>query len=77
MPIAASYYPRTPTRNGCPCNWGLSHCIARVRAVEIWAALLSLGKHGVVELIERTCRHAATFAEVFKKRGMTFAMTSS
>ncbi len=34
----------------------------RARGVEVWAALRSLGKSGVAELIERTCRHATRFA---------------
>jgi hypothetical protein len=41
----------------------------RARAVEIWAALRSLGKHGVAELIDRTCRHATTFAEGLRAKG--------
>ena len=46
----------------------MSRRVAR-RAVEIWAALRSLGKQGVAELIDRTCRHAITFAEGLRARG--------
>jgi glutamate/tyrosine decarboxylase-like PLP-dependent enzyme len=35
----------------------------RARGVEIWAALLSLGRNGLADLIERTCCYAARFAE--------------
>ncbi len=35
----------------------------RARGVEIWAALRSLGRAGVAEVFERTCRHAARFAQ--------------
>jgi glutamate/tyrosine decarboxylase-like PLP-dependent enzyme len=35
----------------------------RARGVEVWAALHSLGRTGLAELIERTCRHATRFAE--------------
>src|SRR2546426_4366622 len=35
----------------------------RARGVEVWAALRSLGRQGLADLIERTCRHAARFAE--------------
>jgi glutamate/tyrosine decarboxylase-like PLP-dependent enzyme len=35
----------------------------RARGVEVWAALRSLGRAGLAELIERTCRHAARFAD--------------
>jgi glutamate/tyrosine decarboxylase-like PLP-dependent enzyme len=35
----------------------------RARGIEIWAALLSLGRNGLADLIERTCCYAARFAE--------------
>jgi glutamate/tyrosine decarboxylase-like PLP-dependent enzyme len=35
----------------------------RARGVEIWAALRQLGREGLADLIERTCRHARRFAE--------------
>jgi glutamate/tyrosine decarboxylase-like PLP-dependent enzyme len=35
----------------------------RARGVEVWAALKSLGRAGLADLIERTCRHATRFAE--------------
>ncbi len=35
----------------------------RARGVEVWAALRSLGRSGVADLVERTCRYAARFAE--------------
>lgn len=41
----------------------------RARAVEIWAALRSLGKRGLAELIERNCRHAQRFATELHKAG--------
>ncbi|MDH4168067.1 MAG: pyridoxal-dependent decarboxylase [Acidimicrobiia bacterium] len=34
----------------------------RVRAVEVWAVLRTLGRSGVAELVERTCGHARTLA---------------
>jgi glutamate/tyrosine decarboxylase-like PLP-dependent enzyme len=34
----------------------------RARGAEVWAAIRSLGRSGVAELVERTCRHAARFA---------------
>lgn len=43
----------------------------RARGVEIWAALRSLGRSGVADLIERTCRHAARFAEGLRAAGFT------
>ena len=41
----------------------------RARGVEVWAALRSLGKKGLAELIERNCRQAAHFAEGLKAAG--------
>jgi glutamate/tyrosine decarboxylase-like PLP-dependent enzyme len=35
----------------------------RARGVEVWAALRSLGRSGLAELVERCCQHAARFAE--------------
>jgi glutamate/tyrosine decarboxylase-like PLP-dependent enzyme len=34
----------------------------RGRAFPVWAALRSLGRSGVAELVERLCHHASTFA---------------
>jgi glutamate/tyrosine decarboxylase-like PLP-dependent enzyme len=41
----------------------------RARGVEVWAALRSLGRQGLAELIERTCRHATRFAEGLRAAG--------
>jgi glutamate/tyrosine decarboxylase-like PLP-dependent enzyme len=41
----------------------------RARGVEIWAALRSLGRNGLAELIERNCRMAKRFAEGLKAAG--------
>ncbi|MGH9945044.1 MAG: aspartate aminotransferase family protein, partial [Pyrinomonadaceae bacterium] len=35
----------------------------RARGVEVWAALRSLGREGLADLIERNCRYAARFAD--------------
>jgi glutamate/tyrosine decarboxylase-like PLP-dependent enzyme len=35
----------------------------RARAIEVWAALRSLGRRGLAEMIERNCRLAARFAD--------------
>ena len=37
-------------------------CSRRMRGLEVWAALLSLGRDGLGELIERNCRSAERFA---------------
>ncbi len=41
----------------------------RARGVEIWAALRSLGRSGLGEMIERTCRHATRFAVGLSEAG--------
>jgi glutamate/tyrosine decarboxylase-like PLP-dependent enzyme len=41
----------------------------RARGLEVWAALKSLGRDGVTDLIERTCRYASRFAERFRDAG--------
>jgi glutamate/tyrosine decarboxylase-like PLP-dependent enzyme len=41
----------------------------RARGVELWAALASLGRTGLSDLIDRTCRHATRFAEGLRSAG--------
>ena len=49
-------------------KWG-PESSRRARAIEIWAALRSLGRRGVADLIERTCQHAKAFADGFGVAG--------
>src|SRR5262245_23586938 len=41
----------------------------RARGVEVWAALRSLGRAGLADMIERCCRHASRFAEGLRAAG--------
>jgi glutamate/tyrosine decarboxylase-like PLP-dependent enzyme len=41
----------------------------RARAIEVWAALRSLGRRGLAEMIERNCRHAVRFATALREAG--------
>jgi glutamate/tyrosine decarboxylase-like PLP-dependent enzyme len=41
----------------------------RARGVEVWAALRSLGRSGVADLVERTCRLATRFADGLRAAG--------
>jgi glutamate/tyrosine decarboxylase-like PLP-dependent enzyme len=41
----------------------------RARGVEVWAALRQLGRKGLADLIERTCRHATRFADGLRAAG--------
>jgi glutamate/tyrosine decarboxylase-like PLP-dependent enzyme len=41
----------------------------RARGIEVWAALRQLGRPGLADLIERTCRYAEQFAEGLRAAG--------
>jgi glutamate/tyrosine decarboxylase-like PLP-dependent enzyme len=41
----------------------------RARAVEVWAALRSLGRRGLAKMIERNCGHVEQFASELRKAG--------
>jgi len=41
----------------------------RARGIEVWAALKSLGRNGLAEMIERNCRLATRFAEGLSRAG--------
>ena len=67
MTITAEYLPtETPHRNPSDHTPELSR---RARGVEVWAALRTLGRTGVAEMIERTCRHARRFASGLASAG--------
>jgi glutamate/tyrosine decarboxylase-like PLP-dependent enzyme len=51
-----------------PCHF-VPELSRRARGFEIWAALRSLGKSGLVDLIERCCRHATRFADGLEQAG--------
>lgn len=66
MAITADYLPTSEFRNPSDFTPELSR---RARGVEVWAALRSLGRQGVRELIERNCRQARRFAEGLAEAG--------
>ncbi len=67
MAITAEYLPtESDHRNPADYTPELSR---RARGVEVWAALMSLGRSGVEDLIERTCRHAKRFADGLNSAG--------
>ena len=41
----------------------------RARGIEVWAALRSLGRSGLAEMVERGCQHAARFAQGLSAAG--------
>jgi glutamate/tyrosine decarboxylase-like PLP-dependent enzyme len=66
MAITADYLPTSAFRNPSDFTPELSR---RARGVEVWAALRSLGRQGVSELVERNCRQARRFAEGLETAG--------
>ncbi|MFO7169004.1 MAG: pyridoxal-dependent decarboxylase [Chloroflexota bacterium] len=67
MAVTAAYLPTAGApRNPSDYTPELSR---RARGVEVWAALRSLGRDGLAELIERCCRHARRFAAGFAEAG--------
>jgi len=61
MAITAEYLP-TESVHRNPSDY-VPELSRRARGVDIWAALRSLGRSGVAELIERNCRQARRFGE--------------
>ena len=67
MAITAEYLPTTtPQRNPSDYTPELSR---RARGVTVWAAMRSLGRSGLAELVERNCRQARRFAEALTDAG--------
>ena len=67
MAITAEYLPtETAQRNPSDYTPELSR---RARGVDIWAAMRSLGRSGISEMIERHCRQARRFADGLQKLG--------
>jgi glutamate/tyrosine decarboxylase-like PLP-dependent enzyme len=51
-----------------PCNY-VPEFSRRARGIELWAALASLGRAGLADLIERSCGLAARFADGLRRAG--------
>jgi glutamate/tyrosine decarboxylase-like PLP-dependent enzyme len=66
MAVTASYLPTPATRDAASYAPELSR---RARGVEVWAALHSLGRSGLAEVVERTCRLASLFANGLRSSG--------
>jgi len=66
MAVTAAYLPQGEHREPSQYTPELSR---RARGVEVWAALKSLGRSGLAELIERNCRLARRFAESLRQGG--------
>jgi glutamate/tyrosine decarboxylase-like PLP-dependent enzyme len=66
MSIHAEYLPRGAER--APSDY-TPESSRRARGVEVWAALKTLGRRGLAQMIERTCRHARRFAAGLEAAG--------
>lgn len=64
MSLSASYLARTGSRDGA--DW-TTESSRRVRAFPVSAALRSLGRAGVTDLIESSCAHARHFAAILSE----------
>jgi glutamate/tyrosine decarboxylase-like PLP-dependent enzyme len=68
MAINAAYLMAQAERE--PMHYG-PESSRRARGVELWAALRSMGREGLEQLIDRTCRHARRFSEGLSAAGFT------
>lgn len=66
LSVAAAYLVLDQLRDPCHYTPEMSR---RARGVELWAALKSLGRTGLADLIDGTCRHAQRFAEGLRNAG--------
>jgi glutamate/tyrosine decarboxylase-like PLP-dependent enzyme len=68
MAVSAAYLPSSSTRD--PANF-TPEMSRRARGIEVWAALHTLGRSGIADLVERTCRYAVRFADGLHAAGYT------
>jgi glutamate/tyrosine decarboxylase-like PLP-dependent enzyme len=66
MALSAAYL--TPGHGREPWHY-VPEASRRARGVELWAAMRSLGRSGLEEMIERNCRQATLFAERLRAAG--------
>jgi glutamate/tyrosine decarboxylase-like PLP-dependent enzyme len=66
MAVSAAYLVEGETRDPTYYTPDFSR---RARGVEVWTALRSLGREGLADLIEQTCRHATRFAAGLREAG--------
>jgi glutamate/tyrosine decarboxylase-like PLP-dependent enzyme len=69
MSVSAAYLQQSEGREPGHYTPELSR---RARGIEVWAALYSLGRSGLTDLIQRTCQLAVRFADGL--RGMGFSV---
>lgn len=64
--LTAAYLPESDLREPMQFTPELSR---RARGVEVWAALRSLGRSGIADLVERNCQFASRFADGLRSAG--------
>jgi glutamate/tyrosine decarboxylase-like PLP-dependent enzyme len=69
MAVSAEYLP-TETKERNPSDY-TPELSRRARGVDVWAAMRSLGRSGLTEMVERHCRQAQRFAEGLSGAGFT------
>jgi glutamate/tyrosine decarboxylase-like PLP-dependent enzyme len=68
MAITAEYLPAASGEQRNPSDF-TPELSRRARGVDVWAALRSLGRSGLSEMIERSCRQARLFATLLAEAG--------
>ena len=66
MSVHAEYLPDGKSRDSFASTPETSR---RMRGVEVWAAIASLGRDGIEEVVDRNCRQARRFASGLRKAG--------
>ncbi len=74
LSVTAAYLPDTSNAEPCFYTPELSR---RARGIETWAALYSLGRQGVADLINRCCNLAVLFAKLLSAGGYKILNTVS
>ncbi|MEX2177299.1 MAG: aminotransferase class V-fold PLP-dependent enzyme [Gemmatimonadaceae bacterium] len=67
MAVSAEYLP-TASEHRNPSDY-TPELSRRARGVDVWAALRSLGRSGLAELVERNCRQARRFGDALRAAG--------
>ena len=68
MSVSAAYLQQSDQREPGHYTPELSR---RARGIEVWAALYSLGRSGLADLVQRTCRYAVRFADGLRAMGFS------
>lgn len=68
MSVSAAYLGQSEGREPGHFTPELSR---RARGIEVWAALYSLGRSGLADLVQRTCRYAVRFADGLSGMGFS------